>query len=76
MHRERLVGNIVEHLKNAPKRIRMRQTAIFFKADADYGRRVAEGLGLMMAKVERLAGRFQGERAAATGPRVPWREAA
>jgi catalase len=31
--REHLVGNIVAHLHNAQKRIQMRQTAIFYKAD-------------------------------------------
>ena len=40
----------------------MRQTALFFKADPDYGRRVAEGLGLELAEVERLAGMSQEER--------------
>jgi len=45
MDREHLIGNIVDHLGNAAKRIQMRQTALFFKADADYGRRVAAGLG-------------------------------
>jgi catalase len=44
--KEHLIGNIVGHLGNAQKRIQMRQTAIFFKADPDYGRRVAKGLGL------------------------------
>jgi catalase len=33
----------------------MRQTAIFFKADPDYGRRVANGLKLDLKEVERLA---------------------
>ena len=33
----------------------MRQTALFFKSDPDYGRRVAAGLGLDIAAVERLA---------------------
>ena len=44
--REHLIGNIVAHLGNAQKRIQLRQTALFFKADPDYGRRVAQGLGL------------------------------
>jgi catalase len=67
MDRDYLIGNIVDHLGNAAKRIQMRQTALFFKADADYGRRVAAGLGLDVAAVERLAAMSQEERAAATG---------
>ncbi len=66
MDREHLVGNIVEHLGNAAKRIQLRQTALFFKAERDYGRRVAEGLGLEVAEVERLAGMSQEERVKAT----------
>ncbi len=68
MDREHLVGNIVEHLGGAAKRIQLRQAALFFKAEAEYGKRVAEGLGLEVALVERLAGMSQEERAAATGP--------
>ena len=64
--KEHLIGNIVGHLGNAQKRIQLRQTAIFFKADPDYGRRVAKGLGLNVKEVERLAGMSQEERAKAT----------
>jgi catalase len=64
--REHLVGNIVDHLGNAQKRIQLRQTALFYKADADYGRRVAKGLGLDVKEVERLAAMSQEERARAT----------
>ena len=64
--REHLVGNIVAHLKNAQKRIQLRQTAIFYKADPDYGGRVAEGLGLELNEVEKLADMSQEERAKAT----------
>ncbi len=64
--REHLVNNIVSHLKNAQKRIQLRQTALFYKADADYGRRVGNGLGLDMEQVERLAAMSQEERVAAT----------
>ncbi|MCD4820844.1 MAG: catalase [Methanococcoides sp.] len=64
--RENLVGNIVSHLSGAQKRIQLRQTAIFFKADPDYGGHVAEGLGLDIKEVERLANMTQEERAKAT----------
>ncbi|MEN6437939.1 MAG: catalase [Syntrophobacter sp.] len=64
--RDHLIGNIVAHLGNARKRIQLRQCALFFKADPDYGRRVAKGLSLDAGEVERLAGLTQRERAAAT----------
>ncbi|MFC1951029.1 catalase [Chloroflexota bacterium] len=64
--REHLIGNITTHLCNAQKRIQLRQTAIFYKADADYGKRVAEGLKLDVKEVERLANMSQEERAKAT----------
>ncbi len=64
--REHLIGNIVDHLGRALKRIQLRQAALFFKADPDYGRRVAEGLGLDLKKVEELAGMSHEKRAEAT----------
>jgi len=48
--RNHLIGNIVSHLRNANKEIQTRQTKLFAKVDAEYGRRVAEGLGLEMEK--------------------------
>ena len=48
------------------KRIQLRQAAIFYKADPQYGSRVGEGLGLKIKEVERLAGMSQEERAKAT----------
>ena len=68
MDRDHLIGNIVDHLGNAAKRIQMRQTALFYKAEPDYGRRVAAGLGLDITAVERLAVRSAAERAQATEP--------
>ncbi|KAL9641439.1 hypothetical protein ABK040_013366 [Willaertia magna] len=44
--RTRLIDNIVSHMKNARKDIQLRALQNFFKADKDYGRRIAEGLGL------------------------------
>lgn len=64
--RENLIGNIVDHLGGAQKQIQLRQTALFFKADPDYGTRVAKGLGLDVKEVEKLASMSQEERAAAT----------
>ena len=66
MDRDHLIGNIVAHLGNAKKRIQLRQTALFYKADTEYGLRVAEGLGLDPAQIERLAAMSQEERVEAT----------
>jgi catalase len=64
--REHLVGNIVDHLGNAQKKIQLRQTAIFYKSDPDYGSGVAKGLKLDVKEVERLAKMPQEERVKAT----------
>lgn len=64
--RSHLVGNIISHLGNAKKRIQLRQTALFYKVDPEYGRRVAEGLGLTAKEVEHLANMTQEERVKAT----------
>jgi len=64
--REHLIGNITTHLCNAQKQIQLRQTAILYKADEEYGRRVAEGLGLDVKEVKKLAEMSQEERAEAT----------
>ena len=65
-NRDHIIGNITTHLCNARKRIQLRQTAIFYKADPEYGSRVAKGLGLDVAEVKRLAGMSQDERVKAT----------
>jgi catalase len=64
--REHLVANIAGHLKGAKKRIQLRQTALFYKADAEYGERVAKGLGLDAAEVKKLAAMSQEDRVKAT----------
>ena len=64
--RDNLIGNIVDHLGGAQKRIQLRQTAIFLKADYQYGQRVAEGLGLDVKEVEKLAEMSPEDRAKAT----------
>jgi len=47
--RARLVKNIIESLKQVTKEeIKLRQIRHFYKADAEYGRRVAEELGLIV----------------------------
>jgi len=52
--RDHLIGNIVSHLCNARNDIQIRQTIIFYKANPDYGQRVAEGLGLDLKEIESL----------------------
>ncbi|HAM36560.1 MAG TPA: catalase [Elusimicrobia bacterium] len=64
--RDHLIGNIAAHLCGAQKRIQLRQAALFYKADPDYGRRVAAGLGLDARQVERLAAMSQEDRIRAT----------
>ena len=64
--RDHLVSNLVGHLGNAQERIRLRQCAVFYKVDPEYGTRVAEGVGVDAAEVERLAAMTDEERAAAT----------
>jgi len=57
--REHLIGNIVDHLRNAKKEIQLRQTAIFYRVHSEYGTRVAKGLGLDMAKVKQQATQYK-----------------
>jgi len=64
--RDHLVGNIVGHLVKAQERIKLRQCAVFYKVDPEYGTRVAEGVGVDVAEVQRLAEMSDTERAEAT----------
>jgi len=66
--RAHLIHNIVSHLKNAQRRIQLRQTVLFYKVHPDYGRRVAEGLGLEVNEVARLAVVSQEELVWVTAP--------
>lgn len=54
------------HPGNAQKRIQLRQTFIFYKADPEYGSPVAQSLKLDVKEVENLASMSQEERANAT----------
>lgn len=64
--RANLISNIVGHLKGAQKRLQLRQTALFYKADPEYGTWVAEGLSLSIEEVKTLAQMSQEERVKAT----------
>ena len=46
--------------------IQLRQAAIFYKADKEYGSRIAQGLKLDLKEVEKLANMSQEERVKAT----------
>lgn len=52
VNRDHLVGNIVDHLSHAKREIQLRQTAIFYKVDSEYGTRIAGGLGVELEKVK------------------------
>lgn len=64
--RAHLVSNIVGHLSGAQPAIQARQVALFYKADGEYGSRVAHGLGLDAAEVGRLTALSDEDRKAAT----------
>jgi catalase len=57
-----LIHNILLSLKLAKVFIQYRQCALFYKADADYGTRVAKGLNLDAEKVKRLSRMTQEQR--------------
>jgi len=50
--RGELVANIVGAMKGVPESIQRRQLGHFHKADPEYGRKVAEGLGLAVDEAE------------------------
>jgi catalase len=62
--RENSEGNVVSYLSRPQKRIQHRQTALFFKADPDYGQRVVNELDT--GEVEGLAHMFPEDRMEAT----------
>jgi catalase len=64
--KEHLVSNLVGHMSGAEERIQYRQTALFYKAESEYGTRVANGLGLNLDKVKELSQMSLEERAEAT----------
>jgi catalase len=53
--KKHLVSNIAGHLGNAKQNIQYRQTALFYKADKEYGSSVAKALKLDVHKVAKLA---------------------
>jgi len=53
----RLIQNIVGHMKSVPERIQRLQVSHFYKADVNYGRGVAQGLGLKVEEHELVGSR-------------------
>ena len=49
--RERLIGNIVEHMRPVRREIQLRQIRQFHKADPAYGEGVAAGLGIETGEI-------------------------
>jgi catalase len=49
--KDQLVANLVTPLKTVPRAIQLRQLGHLFRADQDYGARVAAGLGISMDEV-------------------------
>ncbi|MDR3063541.1 MAG: catalase [Methanobrevibacter sp.] len=64
--KEHLVYNLKVHLGNAQERIQYRQTALFYKAEPEYGIAVANALGLNIDQVEKLSKLSPEERKEAT----------
>lgn len=60
--RDHLVGNIVNHLGGARKRIQKRPVRAIFQGGPDYGRGIAKGLDLDGGEIEKLAALSQEER--------------
>lgn len=61
-----LINNIIGHIKHAQQRIQYRQVALFYKAAAEFGTRLTQGLGLDLEKVKNLAAMSQDDRVRAT----------
>lgn len=64
--KEHLIINITDSLSQALERLQYRQTALFYKADENWGKRIAEKLNLDVGRVKHLALLSQEERVAAT----------
>jgi catalase len=52
--REDLIANLVDDLKQCPEHIQLRMVWHFWHCDEDYGRRVAQGAGIDLAKAKSL----------------------
>ncbi len=66
--RDHLIANVAGHLGGAQERLQLRQAALFYRVDPDYGTRVAEAIGIDAGEVARLAALSQEGLVAATCP--------
>ncbi len=64
--KDHLIINIVDSLGGAIKRLQYRQTAIFYKADEGWAKRVSDALNLDFNRVKELAAMTQEDRIKAT----------
>jgi len=64
--KDHLINNIEADMQDVPQNIMLRQCALFYKADEDYGTRVAERMGLDVGRVRELAAMPQEDRVKAT----------
>jgi catalase len=66
-----LISNTAADIAPVTENIKLRHAAHCYKADPEYGTRLAEALGLSVDEVVRLAAMTHEERMAATGQNVP-----
>ena len=52
-----LIGNLVSAMKEVPRAIQVRQIVHFYRAEHDYGSRVAQGLGIGIDEISQLKGK-------------------
>jgi len=64
--RDHLIHNTVADMQGVRENLLYRMCALFYKADEDYGTRVAQGVGIDVGRVKELAAMTQEERVAAT----------
>ena len=64
--KEDFLMNIAGHLGQAEEKIQYRQTALFYKADRDWGEKITKALNLDLKKVIKLSEMTQDERVAKT----------
>jgi catalase len=69
--RDDLISNLVSTLKPARQHIQERMVWLFSQCDEDYGRRVAEGLGIPVPASDPYAERARPDGAGARGTAVP-----
>ena len=72
--RAALIGNTARNMEGVTENIRLRHAAHCYKADPEYGDRLAEALGVDAVRVHELAQMTHEERMAATGQQVPTRK--